>query len=238
MDSQDTMTEKISATIEDYLGVMYILERDGEPIAGVRLAELLGVSAPTVTNTLKRMARDQLIAIDAGRHAHLTEHGQEAARTVVRRHMLAEWMLARMLSWSKSHREAHELEHAMSGDLEAALAKDLDDPELCPHGNPFPGHEDVVSGWIPLTQAPVGVPLAIRRIHEFAEEDAQVMAFLEANRIHPGQQVVIQGILPFNQTVNVCVRNKTVSLGFTLAQYVFAEALADTVEAGSEAVKK
>ena len=31
------MGEKISATIEDYLGVMYVLERDGDPATGVRL---------------------------------------------------------------------------------------------------------------------------------------------------------------------------------------------------------
>ena len=30
------MGEKISATIEDYLGVMYVLERDGDPATGVR----------------------------------------------------------------------------------------------------------------------------------------------------------------------------------------------------------
>ena len=58
------MTEKISATIEDYLSLLYISERDGEPVSGARLADLLGVSAPTVTNTLKRMKRDGLVEID------------------------------------------------------------------------------------------------------------------------------------------------------------------------------
>ena len=47
-----------SATIEDYLGVIYTLNRDGERVIAARLAESLDVSAPTVTITLRRMQRD------------------------------------------------------------------------------------------------------------------------------------------------------------------------------------
>ena len=48
-------------TIEDYLGIIYTLNRDGEEVYGARLAELLNVSAPTVTVTLQRMVRDEWI---------------------------------------------------------------------------------------------------------------------------------------------------------------------------------
>ena len=130
------MSEKTSATIEDYLGLLYITERDGEPASGTRLAELLGVSTPTVTNTLKRMVRDGLITMDANHLPHLTELGGEKARTVMRRHMLAEWMLIRMLSWSKVHHEAHGFEHTISDEVERALLQDLNQPVTCPHGNP------------------------------------------------------------------------------------------------------
>jgi len=142
------MTTKTSATIEDYLGLIYISERDGDSISGTRLAELLAVSAPTVTNTLKRMVRDDLITMDANHSPHLTPQGDQLARTVMRRHMLAEWMLIRMLSWSKVHHEAHEFEHTISDEVENALLLDLNQPETCPHGNPLPGHEAVVSAWV------------------------------------------------------------------------------------------
>ena len=65
------MSDKTSSTIENYLGIMFVLQRDGEPIVGARLAELLGVTPPTVTNTLKRMARDGLI-IPRGRSLVVT----------------------------------------------------------------------------------------------------------------------------------------------------------------------
>jgi len=73
--------DKLSTTIEDYLSLMYVLERDNEPVVGVHLAELLGVTPPTVTNTLKRMSRDGLIVMDK-KGTRLTKTGRESARTV------------------------------------------------------------------------------------------------------------------------------------------------------------
>ncbi len=217
------MNEKISATIEDYLQAIFVLERDGEPVNGVRLADLLGVTPPTVTNTLKRMARDGLITVDSSHIPHLTGTGREAASSVLRKHMLAECMLNRMLSWSKLHKEAHELEHAISSEVEAALLEDLDNPEFCPHGNPFPGHEAAVSGWIPLTRAAAGTKGIIRRIHEFAEDNPAILGFLEEKGIAPGHAVTVEEVLPFNETVTIRMGEQEVSLGFAIARYIFIE---------------
>jgi DtxR family Mn-dependent transcriptional regulator len=219
------MSEKISATIEDYLGAIFILERDGETVIGARLAELLGVSPPTVTNTLKRMLRDGLVTMDVSHAPHLTSQGNEAARSVMRKHMLAEWMLNRVVSWSSLHKEAHELEHAISNEVEAALLENLHNPAVCPHGNPLPGYEDTVSAWIPLTQAAPGMRGIIRRIHEFAEDDYPVLSFLESKRIAPGQQITIQEVLPFNQTITVGLKGEAVTLGFAIARFIYIQLL-------------
>lgn len=217
------INERISATIEDYLVTIFVLGQDGEPASGVRLAELLDVTPPTVTNTLKRMVRDGLVQMDAAHLPHLTEAGLEAASTVMRKHMLAEWMLHRLLSWSKLHKEAHELEHAISNEVEAALLVELNHPEVCPHGNPFPGYENAVSRWVPLTQASSGAKGVIRRIHEFAEGKPEMLAFLEENHIAPGMAVQIERILPFNETITIAVNGRTVSLGFAVARYIYLE---------------
>lgn len=217
------MTIKTSATIEDYLGLIYIHERDGDAITGIRLAELLGVSAPTVTNTLKRMVRDGLVTMDANHCPHLTPQGDQFARKVMRRHMLAEWMLIRMLSWSKVHREAHEFEHTISDEVELALLNDLNQPETCPHGNPLPGHEDAVSNWVPLTKLNSGANVTIRRIHELAEDIPELLAFLEEKHIEPGQKVRVVDILPFNETVTLEVLDNLVTLGFSTAKQIFVE---------------
>lgn len=217
------MTEKISETIEDYLSLLYICSRDGEQVSGVRLAELLGVSPPTVTNTLKRMVRDGLVTMSEAHIPTLTPKGDELARSVLRRHMLAEWMLVRMLSWSKVHEEAHGFEHTISEEVEKALLDELNDPDLCPHGNPLPGHESVVASWIPLTQVKPGQSVTIRRIHELAEEIPGLLAFMEKNAISPGEVVEVQEILPFNQTITLLAAGKPVTLGFPTARKVFVE---------------
>jgi len=213
---------KLSSTIEDYLSLIYVLERDSEPVVGTHLAGLLGVSPPTVTNTLKRMLRDGLIRMDED-GTHLTEPGWQSARTVMRRHMLMEWMMARMLPWSKLHSEAHHLEHAVSSMTEAALMEELNHPQTCPHGNPLPGCEQAVASWIRLTEIPKGETVTIRRIHELAEENAPLLAFLEEKNIMPGTHATVTEILPFNETVTIEIRGAGVTLGFTAARYIFVE---------------
>lgn len=215
--------EKHSATIEDYLSLIYVLERDNEPVVGVRLAELLGVSPPTVTNTLKRMTRDGLILMDK-KGTRLSKTGREAARTVERRHMLTEWMMVRLLPWSKLHREAHNLEHAISAEVEAALFEELGHPQTCPHGNPLPGCEEAVASWLRLTEIPPHQKVTIKRVHELAEQNAELMAFFESKGIIPNAQAVVREVLPFNQTITMEINGQAVPLGFASAAYVFVEA--------------
>jgi len=212
----------LSATIQDYLSLIYVMERDQEPVVGTRLAELLGVTPPTVTNTLKRMTRDGLLTMDKD-GTHLTEAGWAAARVVMRRHMLTEWMMIKTLPWSKLHGEAHHLEHAISAMTETALLEQLGHPQTCPHGNPLPGCEEAVAAWIPLTEIAVGEKVTIRRIHELAEENAPLLSYLETKGITPGTKAVVIEILPFNQTITIEVAAQLVTLGNAAARYIYIE---------------
>lgn len=212
----------LSPTIQDYLSFIYVMERDNEPVVGSRLAELLGVTPPTVTNTLKRMVRDDLITM-TNEGTQLTEKGWQAARVVMRRHMLMEWMMSKTLPWSKLHAEAHHLEHAISPMAETALLEQLDFPQTCPHGNPLPGYEDEVDTWISLQSITVGESCIIRRIHELAEENNELLDYLEEKHITPGTPVLVREILPFNQTITIEVEGELVVLGNTTAHYIFVE---------------
>jgi DtxR family Mn-dependent transcriptional regulator len=218
--------DKLSATIENYLSLMYELERDQEPVIGVRLAQLLNVTPPTVTNTLKRMVRDGLITMDAN-GTRLTKAGKQSARTVVRRHMLTEWMMARILPWSKLHQEAHNLEHAISAEVETALFEELEHPQTCPHGNPLPGCEEVVSAWIPLTKTSPGDVTIVKRVHEIAEYNLELLTFFESNGLIIDAVVIVREVLPFNQTITLEINGQIVTLGFASAQHLFVERRTD-----------
>jgi DtxR family Mn-dependent transcriptional regulator len=210
-------------TIEDYLAVIYVMERDGEEVIAARLAESLEVAPPTVTVTLKRMERDGWIFPARRQGIHLTEEGHRAACSVIRRHMLTEWMLARVLNipWSRIHAEAHHMEHAISEEIENQMRMNLDDPHLCPHGNPLPGFEHITADWLPLTEVEPGEMVTIQRIHELAEDKPDLMKFLDEQGIHPGVQAQLVERMPFNQTVTLLVGERRVVLGYSTARYVF-----------------
>ena len=221
------MKQKPTPTIEDYLGVIYTLDRDREKVIGARLAELLDVSPPTVTVTLKRMIRDHWISIDESKHIHLTPSGSEAARSVIRRHMLTEWLLSRVLDipWSELHAEADKLEHSISRDVEDRLAATLEDPSACPHGNPMPGQESISNNWQALTSFTKGDTCIIKRIHEWLEDDPETMRFLEENLVLPGNIAEIQEVLPFNKTIQLKIMGKRVTIGFDIADKISAEGI-------------
>lgn len=212
-------------TIEDYLGIIYTLQRDGEDVYGARLADLLNVSPPTVTVTLQRMVRDHWITFDKNKKVHLTDPGISAARNLIRRHMLTEWMLSKILNlpWSEIHNEADKIEHTISSDVEKSLQRTLDDPDVCPHGNPMPGSENRFTNWKSLPSFKPGEKVIIRRIHEFLEDDQEIMKYLEDNKITPGAAGFVSEVLPFNSTLSISIDNHSVILGFDVAYSIFAE---------------
>lgn len=217
--------ERPTPTIEDYLGVIYTLERDGAPVIGARLAGWLEVSPPTVTATVKRMIRDGWVAMDRAKEIHLTPAGRQAARSVLRRHMLAELLLARVLGvpWSQVHQEADAMEHTLSPETVERLAAKLDHPETCPHGNPLPGFEDRLAGYFSLAEAQAGQRLVIRRVHESAEEKPELMSFLEQHGLLPGAKVTVREIMPFNETLTLESGGQRVILGLSPAALVYVE---------------
>lgn len=227
------MTEKNirspSPTIEDYLGIIYTLFRDGADVYGARLADLLNVSAPTVTVTLQRMIRDNWIVLDDEKKIHLTKSGFAAASSIIRRHMLTEWMLSKILKLplSEIHYEADKIEHSISGDVERSLQETLAEPTHCPHGNPMPGSESSTTNWHPLTSFHENDRVIIRRIHELLESDHELMKYLEKHNTLPGTFVTLTEILPFNKTIKLKVANLSMILGLDVADLIFAEIESD-----------
>ena len=62
-----------------------------------RLVERLGVSAPAVSETVKRLEREGYLTLDSDRVMHLTETGRAYGTSMLRRHRLAELLLVDVL---------------------------------------------------------------------------------------------------------------------------------------------
>ncbi|MDR3201876.1 MAG: metal-dependent transcriptional regulator, partial [Bifidobacteriaceae bacterium] len=127
-------------TTEMYLRTIYELEEEGIVPMRARIAERIGHSGPTVSQTVGRMERDGLVHVRDDRHLELTPAGRERATRVMRKHRLAERLLTDVigLEWSQVHVEACRWEHVMSEAVERRLVEVLGQPEESPYGSPIP----------------------------------------------------------------------------------------------------
>ena len=210
---------EVSVVMENYLQAMYKLVERGVRVFPARLAEAMNVSAATVVGMLKRLTRQGMVTVAANKEVVLTAKGNEVAESVVRRHRLAERMLIEILGleWYKAHHEAHRLEHAISPDVEAKLAKALSYPRTNPYGLPIPGYNDTLSPMKPLGQAQEGDVVTVRRV---PEEDMRLLMFFDENNLKPGEELKVKELAPFKGTVTVLMNESEVVLGMEVAEKI------------------
>ena len=128
-----------SVAVENYLKSIWELGPDD--VATQDLAQLLNVAPASATKMVQRLTERCLVKHVPYKGASLTSKGRRRALSVVRRHRLLETFLAQTLDLGREqiHDEAERLEHALSFELETAIADYLGNPERDPHGHPIPG---------------------------------------------------------------------------------------------------
>lgn len=193
------MTDLIDTT-EMYLRTILDLEEENIVPLRARISERLGHSGPTVSQTVARMERDGLVVVSDDRHLELTTAGRSKAVHVMRKHRLAERLLADVigLEWEFVHDEACRWEHVMSEQVERRLIELLGGPTESPYGNPIPGLEEFglppaerfMSGVRSVVDvvAERGGPVTgvLRRLGEPVQFDPELLAQLKGAGILPG----------------------------------------------------
>jgi DtxR family Mn-dependent transcriptional regulator len=181
--------------VEEYLETILELEESGIPPMRARIVERLKVSAPAVSETVRRLEREGYVTLTPSRQIALTTKGRHYATSILRRHRLAERLLTDVLKvpWSEVHEEAGRLEHAISPSLEAHLIRLLGDPGTCPHGNPIPGSANAADpGPLdPVVDLLPGGRGIVRRIDEELEARFERMHELEEAGLIPGSEVTL-----------------------------------------------
>lgn len=126
---------------EMYLRTVLELEEEGIPALRARVAERLGLSAPSVSEGVGRLVEQGLLTLDEDRLVGLTDRGRDWATSVMRKHRLAERLLADVIGLDPAylHDEACRWEHVISDRVEARIAELLGEPTTSPYGNPIPG---------------------------------------------------------------------------------------------------
>ncbi len=202
------MTDLIDTT-EMYLKSIFELEEDGVVPMRARIAERLGHSGPTVSQTVARMERDGLLTLDDERHLQLTTLGRLTAVRVMRKHRLAERLLVDVIGLDLAyvHDEACRWEHVMSERVERRILGLIASRTHSPYGNPIPGLDelDVPEDERPDPASPDGpaehlLDLAseqartvrVHRIGEPAQVDPEVVALLADAGVLPGRTVSVR----------------------------------------------
>ncbi|GAC1452667.1 MAG: metal-dependent transcriptional regulator [Pseudarthrobacter sp.] len=200
------MTDLIDTT-EMYLRTILELEEENIVALRARIAERLRHSGPTVSQTVGRMERDGLVVVSGDRHLELTDTGRKRATEVMRKHRLAERLLADVigLDWAYVHDEACRWEHVMSERVERRIYQLLDRPTKSPYGNPIPGLAALggaatlpEDGVINLVEAMRGYgptsSVTVSRLAEPIQVEPELLVQLDEGGIRPGASVSLERV--------------------------------------------
>lgn len=209
-----------------YLEAIYYLHHEGEEVRPGRLADWLGVSPPTVTVAVQRLARGGLVNIGSDRTITFTREGDSAAAAAVRRHRVVEcWLTGELgLDWATADAEAERVAYTLSDVVLDRLYEKLGEPATCPHGNDIPGHGPGRRDLVTLPGLSPGRPARVSRISELAEHNApQVLGLLDSEGLVPGATVTVVAGPADPGVVAVSVGGRTVALSQATASSVWVE---------------
>ncbi|MEB2835754.1 MAG: metal-dependent transcriptional regulator [Desulfurococcales archaeon] len=126
----------------DYLKAVYRL--GGTPGAGCwvpvgQVAEALGVSVPTASIMLRRLAARGLLEVREGVGVRLTEEGFEALIEYLWKYGILEVAFVRAgLDPERAREAAASAADRLPREVADALCSVLGEPRVCPHGKPIP----------------------------------------------------------------------------------------------------
>jgi DtxR family transcriptional regulator, Mn-dependent transcriptional regulator len=223
----DEPTE-LTAVAQDYLKVIWnAQEWSLEKVSTKMLAEKIGVSASTASESIRKLAEQGLVDHEKYGAVTLTESGRRAALAMVRRHRLLEAFLVKELgySWDEVHDEAEVLEHAVSDRLVARIDAKLGFPQRDPHGDPIPGSD----GQVPTPPARQLWSCAdgdIGTVARISDKDPEMLRYFDSIGISLDSRLRVLTRREFAGMISVAVESAdggptTVDLGSPAAQAIW-----------------
>ena len=126
-------------TYEELLELIWTMREEGKSDS----TELLGRTREEhASRALEEMVRMGLITLRDGK-VILTEAGEERAKSIIRRHRLAERLFSEVLDLDEESMEASacKSEHTLNAEVTDSICTLLGHPPTCPHGKSIPRGE-------------------------------------------------------------------------------------------------
>jgi DtxR family Mn-dependent transcriptional regulator len=216
--------DEVTAPVEDYLKVIYEIERLSGAAATTDIAHRLAIAPASVSGMVRRLAEQGLLAHERYRGVRLTDEGRRIALRMVRRHRIIEAYLTRALGypWDRVHDEAERLEHAASDELIDRMAEAIGEPSVDPHGAPIPTREGEIEerSLLSLADLPAG---AEGRVVRVSDDDAPRLRYLGELGLVPGVVVRVLSQAPFGGPITLRVGDAEHQVGPGLAAVVQVE---------------
>jgi len=204
--------------LEDCLQALHRFQSEGRPAEIAAVAAFARIDPATARQVLAELEARGLVANGQPERVALTAEGERLAAGVLRRHRLSERLFADLLGmpWDRVHDEAMRLEHALSPEAEARLARLLNHPRTCPHGGPIPaGAGPPPSGAArPLDRVPAGRRAWIQQI---VQEEASLLRYLASLGLLPGAEIHVEEVAPLGGPILVRLGEARYALGRDVA---------------------
>ena len=113
---------KIQKAAEDYLEAMLMLKEQKGYVRSIDIAQMLGVTKPSVTYSTKRLRENGYITMDRDGMINLTETGMEIASRIYTRHkVLTDFFIKLGVPEDIARDDACKVEHDLSPETFQAI---------------------------------------------------------------------------------------------------------------------
>lgn len=208
---------------EDYLKCIHELAETQEKITNKKIAEMMTVSAPAVSEMVKKMINENLIVKDKTLGYYLTKPGLLLVSELFRKHRLIEIFLVDHLHYSihQTHQEAEVLEHTVSTYFIDKLDETLGFPKFCPHGGTIPKKGEFLIEKHQTTLAEIQIigEYQIVRMHDAVE----LLLYLEKHDLAIQQTIKLTAIDTYTKTYTITYKGNELTLPEIIAKQLFVE---------------
>lgn len=229
--SPDSNPRDLTTVAQDYLKTIWTAQEwSHEKVSTKLLAERIGVSPSTASESIRKLADQGLVNHEKYGAVTLTDEGRRAALHMVRRHRLMETFLVNELgySWDEVHDEAEVLEHAVSDLMLDRIDAKLGHPTRDPHGDPIPAAD----GRVPtpparqLSECENGDAGTVARI---SDADPEMLRYFDSVGISLDSRLRVLARRDFAGLISVAIEgaeggDATVDLGSPAAEAIWVVA--------------
>ena len=228
---------------QDYLKAVYNLSKNGDLVSTTQISHKLDVAPASVTEMLKKLSEEGYVKYSPYHGSTLTEKGFQEAQKITRKHRLLEKFLTDVLNIGKDkvHKQACQMEHALSDEAEESLCRLLNHPDTCSDdGKTIPACD------LPFSTCEECIKLHSQGLEEvgkrhenltpirelrggkygkisFIRGEHKVLQRLLDMGLTPGTRIRVLKAAPMDGPIEVSVRGSKLALGQDIACNVFVE---------------